>query len=102
MVADRRTVVCLASADVAMSAATTRIWESKHEEFPGCRVQRAPEGSRPADAGADRDPGADQGEGGRHLPQRSAYMGRRLRSRPRAQAAVAEGSRRLAATHDGA
>ena len=54
-----------------------------------------------ADAAAAGTPGADQGEGRRRLPQRPAYLGRRLRSRPRPQAAVAEGSRRVAAAHHG-
>ena len=54
-----------------------------------------------ADAAAVGHPGADQGQGRRRLPQRPAYLGRRLRSRPWPQAAVAEGPRRVAAADHG-
>ena len=50
----------------------------RDEEFPGRRVQRPPERSRSSDAGAHGHAGAAQGEGGRRLPQRSAYLGRRI------------------------
>src|SRR5277367_6619222 len=76
--------------------------ERRDEEFPGCRIQRPSERGGWADAATIGNPGADQGEGGRRLPQRSAHLGRRLRSRPWTKTAVAEGPRRVAAANHGA
>ena len=76
--------------------------ERNDEEFQGHRFQCAPCRRWMSRPRSRRDAGADQGQGGRRLPQRPAHLGRRLRSRPWPQAAVAERSRRVAAADHGA
>src|SRR6202041_3397132 len=75
--------------------------ERNNEEFPGHGFQCPLAGGGSADAAALGHAGPDQGQSRSRLSQRSAHLGRRLRSRPRAKAALAEGSRRIAAANDG-
>ena len=78
------------------------IGRTRHEELSRHRLRPAAQRRQPADAGIDRHAGAGPRQGRRHLPQRSAHLGGRLRTRPRPQEAVAVRSRRRAAADDGA
>ena len=97
----RQVQVCLARPPVAWWRDERRMPGGRHEEFQGRRFQGAAAGVRRGDAATIGHAGADQGEGRRRLPQRSPHLGRRLRSRPWPQAAVAERPRHQSAADHG-